>query len=131
MNPLEIELVLVNLIRNAIQACERRAEIAVNTAWTDDLVLVSVSDNGRGMTSDQIAHMFEPMYTTRQKSGGFGFGLAIASGIVQRHHGTMNVTSRPDAGTTVTVSLPLAAPLSQEDDQSRADDHGADSHCRR
>jgi len=118
MNPLEIELVLVNLIRNAIQACDQHAKVLVRTEWPENRVRVSVSDNGRGMTGEQITHMFEPMYPTRKKAGGFGFGLGIASGIVQRHQGTMEVVSKPGTGTTITVDLPIQPGVAGNDANS-------------
>jgi PAS domain S-box-containing protein len=108
MNPLEIEMVLVNLIHNAVQASGKNTEILVRTEPHEKSVCASVSDHGCGMTPDQITHMFDPMFTTRKSDGGFGLGLAIAAGIVQRHQGYMEVQSHPGQGTTIFVRLPLA-----------------------
>jgi two-component system, NtrC family, sensor kinase len=113
MNPLEIEMVLVNLIRNAIQASGEKPEILVHTAWNATSVRASVSDHGCGMTTEQIAHMFDPLYTTHSETGGVGMGLAITSGIIQRHHGSIEVQSHPGDGTTITVNLPIATGLSE------------------
>lgn len=108
MNPLEIELVLVNLLRNAIEAGTGSETIAVRTERTKEGVRVAVSDNGCGMTDEQLAHVFDPLYTTRRHIGGSGLGMSIAYGIIQGHQGTMGVESRPGHGTTVTIELPLA-----------------------
>lgn len=107
MNPLEIELVLVNAIRNAVEAGEGRVTITVRTARTPDGVRVEVSDTGHGMTEEQLAHVFDPLYTTRRCSGGSGLGMSIALGIVRQHDGSMEVQSQPGRGTTVTIDLPI------------------------
>lgn len=130
MNPLEIELVLVNLIRNAIQACGKGAEVLVRTACGEGLLRASVSDNGRGMTTEQITHAFDPLYTTRKHAGGSGLGLSIASGIIQRHLGCMEVLSEAGRGTTVTINLPCASLAPSIEGKSGAPCHGTDSDYR-
>ncbi len=108
MNPLEIELVLVNLIRNAIEAGRGSATVSVHTARSETHVRAAVGDNGCGMNEEQLAHVLDPLYTTRRQAGGSGLGMSIAHGIVQAHAGRMEVRSRPGAGTTVIVELPTA-----------------------
>ena len=108
MNPLEIELVLVNLVRNAVEAGGSSAKIVIRTGWDEEHVQVTVEDNGCGMDEEQLAHVFDPFYTTRRQYGGSGLGMSIAYGIVQRHGGWMEVQSQLDAGTTVTIALPVA-----------------------
>lgn len=116
MNPLEIELVLVNLIRNAIEAGGGNVTVAVDTLPTDGGVRVVVRDSGRGMTKEQLAHAFDPLYTTKRNRGGSGIGMTIAYGIVQAHEGCMEVKSEEDKGTTVIIDLPVAAcPQSDSD----------------
>ncbi|MBN1394248.1 MAG: ATP-binding protein [Pirellulales bacterium] len=107
MNPLEIELVLLNLVRNAVEAGNEKALVTIRTSRIKQGVRVAVSDNGRGMNKEQLAHVFDPFYTTRCKSGGFGVGMSIAKGIVQGHKGRMELRSRPGKGTTVIVDLPI------------------------
>jgi signal transduction histidine kinase len=113
MNPLEIELVLVNLIRNAIEAgMEKRnrggVTISIRTERTDEGVRVAVSDDGCGMNKEQLTHVLDPLYTTRRQAGGSGLGMSIANGIIQGYGGRLEVRSQPGAGTTVTVDLPVA-----------------------
>jgi len=105
MNPLEIELVLVNLVRNAVDAGKGDAVIVIRTERTDGGVRVAVSDNGCGMTQYQIDHVFTPLYTTRRQAGGSGLGMSIAHWIIERHEGRMEVQSKEGIGTTVTVDL--------------------------
>ena len=111
MNPLEIELVLVNLIRNAIEAGGGNVEVSVGTMQTEGGVRVVVRDSGCGMSEEQLAHVFDPLYTTRRHLGGSGLGMSIAHGIVQEHEGHMEVQSREGKGTTVIIDLPAAVGL--------------------
>ncbi|MCE5303231.1 MAG: hypothetical protein LLF97_09005 [Planctomycetaceae bacterium] len=110
MNPLEIELVLFNLVRNAIEAGrgEKNVTVSIRTEPTPDGVRLSVRDNGCGMNSEQLKHVFDPLYTTRRQMGGSGLGMSIAYGIVRGHGGRMEVRSQPDQGATVTIDLPIA-----------------------
>jgi signal transduction histidine kinase len=108
VNPLEIELVLVNLIRNALEADRGGGKVLIRTIRADGVVRVSVGDNGCGMTRQQINRIFEPLYTTRKYAGGCGLGLSIARDIVQRHQGRIEVSSQRGRGTMVTVDLPIA-----------------------
>lgn len=111
MNPLEIELVLVNLIRNAVEAGRGDAVITIRTGPAQGGVQIAVSDNGCGMNKEQLAHVFDPLYTTRRQVGGSGLGMSIAYGIVQKHQGRMEVQSQLGSGTTVTIDLPVPAGL--------------------
>jgi signal transduction histidine kinase len=113
MNPLEIELVLVNLVRNAIEAgMEKRnrggVAISIRTERTDAGIRVAVSDNGCGMSQEQLTHVLDPLYTTRRQVGGSGLGMSIANGIVQGYGGHLEVRSQTGVGTTVTMDLPVA-----------------------
>ena len=106
MNGLEIELLLVNLIHNAAQACEADGRITIRTQGTSDSVRLSVRDNGRGISEEAMQRAFEPFYTTRHGEGGMGLGLSIAYGIVADHGGSIRIDGRSDTGTTVQVELP-------------------------
>ena len=108
MNPLEIELVLLNLIRNAVEAGEGHVAISVGTMPCANGVRVAVRDNGRGMNKEQASHIFDPLFTTRRRQGGSGLGMSIALGIVEAHQGHMEVVSQEGKGTTVTIDLPVA-----------------------
>ena len=107
MNIIEMEQVLVNLIRNAIEADSKGVSVSIRTRRSGDSILVSVRDDGRGITSEQQAHLFDPFFTTRQREGGTGLGLSIVHGIVAMHGGSIEVKSKPDQGTTVHVRLPV------------------------
>jgi PAS domain S-box-containing protein len=101
--------VFINLLVNAAQAVASRSpadrEIRVQTRHDEarNLVAIAFTDNGIGIPSEQIPHIFEPFYTT--KKSGTGLGLSISRDIVKRMGGQIGVDSEPDRGTTFTVSL--------------------------
>jgi two-component system NtrC family sensor kinase len=66
----------------------------------------SVADDGRGISPGDLPHIFEPFFTTKSDGKGTGLGLSIVQGIVERHHGRVNVESSPGRGSTFTVLLP-------------------------
>ena len=107
-NATEIEQVLVNVIRNAAEACERGGQIWVGAEAEDDSLLVTVWDDGHGMTDAERARIFDPFYTTRAQRGGSGLGLSICHGIVTAHGGRIEVDSAPGTGTRVHLHLPAA-----------------------
>lgn len=103
---LDMELALINLLRNAIEAGGKDGQVVIRAESANAGVRISVEDNGCGMTDEQKKHALDPFYTTRQSRGGTGLGLSITYGIVQDHGGTIEMKSAPGEGTTVTVTLP-------------------------
>jgi two-component system sensor histidine kinase PilS (NtrC family) len=100
----QLRQVFWNLARNALQAMptggKLRAELSRNS---HDRLRITFSDTGRGMTPDQVEHLFEPFSST---TGGTGLGLSIVYQIIRDHGGTINVRSREGSGTTITIELP-------------------------
>jgi len=107
MNPTEMEQVVMNLVSNAIQASNAGEEVRVQVAASHGELRLTVEDHGRGMTNDEVAHMFDPFFTSRIHEGGTGLGLSIAHGIVQDHGGAIEVETKPGQGTSVTLVFPL------------------------
>ena len=101
----QMKQVLVNLIKNAMQAMTRDGTLTVQTGQTPDAVWVSIADTGGGIAQDQISHIFEPFYTTKKK--GTGLGLMIVQRIVRQHGGHIEVESNVGQGTIFRISLPL------------------------
>ncbi|MCC7043074.1 MAG: HAMP domain-containing histidine kinase [Acidobacteria bacterium] len=98
---------LVNIIRNALQASPAGVPVEVATAVAKHgHVTIRVVDAGTGMTPEVLARAGEPFYTTKAQGDGTGLGLFVARSTVEQLGGTLTVTSREGAGTTVTLSLP-------------------------
>ena len=100
----QMQQVLVNLIKNAMQAMSRGGTLTLQTGEASDGVWVSVADAGGGIPQEQIARIFEPFYTTKKK--GTGLGLMIVQRIVRAHGGKIEVESRVGKGTTFRIWLP-------------------------
>jgi len=106
-NPVELREVFTNLVLNAVDALPRGGTITVSARREGDHALIEVEDDGVGMSAEVASRAFEPFFTTK-RGRGTGLGLAVAAGIVSRHSGEISIRSRPEAGTTVSVRLPLA-----------------------
>jgi PAS domain S-box-containing protein len=104
----QIQQVLVNLIKNAMQAMTRGGTLALQTGEGSDGVWVSVADTGGGIPQEQINRIFEPFYTTKKK--GSGLGLMIVQRIVRAHGGRIDLESDVGRGTTFRIWLPLHEP---------------------
>jgi two-component system sensor kinase FixL len=107
---IQIQQVLVNLIRNAIEIMlegEIRRELEISTTANDDATMeVRVSDTGAGLAPEVAAHLFQPFVTTKRK--GMGLGLSICRTIVEAHGGRIWVTPRPEGGTIFHFTLRTA-----------------------
>src|SRR5271157_324212 len=103
--------VFLNLINNSADAMPRggelRIELRAPAAEDPGEVEVVVADTGTGMASETLAHIFDPMFTTKQIGTGAGLGLAICDQIIRQHAGTIHAESEPGHGTTFTIRLPL------------------------
>lgn len=104
----QITQVLVNLIKNAMQAMTKGGDLTVATGHEGDFVWFSIHDTGGGIPQETINRLFEPYYTT--KARGSGLGLMIVQRIVRAHGGRIEVESRVGQGTTFRVRLPMHEP---------------------
>ncbi|HRT57146.1 MAG TPA: ATP-binding protein [Candidatus Paceibacterota bacterium] len=104
MDPTQIQQVLVNLIKNAMQAMTRGGILTLRTGETSDGIWVSVEDTGTGIPQDRINRIFEPFFTTKKQ--GTGLGLMIVQRIVRAHGGRIELESQLDRGTTFRIWLP-------------------------
>jgi two-component system NtrC family sensor kinase len=114
-NPNEMEQVLIALTVNAIEAMSGSGNpggtvLIAATKPSDKEIHLKVSDTGIGMSEEIREHIFEPFFTTKSNEKGVGLGLAVAYGIIQRHHGTIQLESSPGKGTTFTITLPVKQP---------------------
>ncbi len=107
----EIGQVIAGVLLNAGQAVRQDGQICIRSESTGSNVILIVEDNGIGIAADHIDHIFEPFFTTREEGEGKGLGLSIAYGIIQKHQGSISVSSTPGIGTQFTIRLPLSHEL--------------------
>ncbi len=102
----QIEQVMINLVKNAVEACQKQEnpKIEVVISQPDKKVtIIEVSDNGSGIMPNAIDEVFVPFYTTKPK--GSGIGLSLCRQIINRHGGKISVESTPDTGSSFRISL--------------------------
>jgi len=102
----EIYEVLVNMIKNAIEAMPGGGALTVATRVSNEKVFLSISDTGYGIAEEDFQRIFEPFFSTKGSKSS-GLGLSSSYGIVKRHHGEIHVVSDPGEGTTFTLIFPL------------------------
>ena len=111
-DPDSIKQVLFNLTDNAIQHTGREGIIIFDCKSSGDKVKISISDNGSGISSEDIPHIFEPFYrgdpSRSRRRGGTGLGLTIVKTIVEANSGKIEVISKPDEKTVFTITFPLS-----------------------
>ncbi len=96
---------LINIIKNGVAAMNEGGSLTIVTREDHGYVHVDISDNGIGMSEEQLSKIFEPYYTT--KEFGSGLGLTVVYKVVREHNGEVTVHSREEQGTTFTISLPI------------------------
>jgi two-component system, cell cycle sensor histidine kinase and response regulator CckA len=136
VDPARIEQALLHLAVNGAEAMSKRGRLTLRAARADlseqerqrleagtllrdrhagDFALITVTDTGRGMTPDQISHIFEPFYTTKKDRANAGLGLSSVYNIIALHNGYIDVQSQPGCGTTFLIYLPVCAPTDPRD----------------
>ncbi len=104
----QLNQVWMNLLVNAAQAVSAKGgEVRVVTRHSGESISVTVSDTGGGIAPERVNRIFDPFYTTKPVGEGTGLGLSITFGIVERHKGTIEVKSKPGAGTSFIVTIPV------------------------
>jgi len=100
--------VFLNMIQNAAQAIKNeKGKINVSSAFIDDDMVIKISDNGCGMSAENIERIFDPFYTTQEVGSGTGLGLTVSKDIVNSHEGRIEVESQEGKGTTFIITLPV------------------------
>ncbi|WP_347157825.1 tetratricopeptide repeat protein [Pontibacter chitinilyticus] len=105
--PGQLNQVFMNILNNAAQAIQGEGTIAIKTYTEDDYAVIKIRDTGPGMSEEVRKHIFEPFFTTKDVGEGTGLGLSITYGIIEKHHGKIDVTSEPGVGTEFTIRIPL------------------------
>jgi len=119
----QLQQILINLLVNARDAMPQGGKVVIETATAEvdeayaafypdlqpgDYVLLSISDEGTGMSGETRLHLFEPFYTTKEQGKGTGLGLSTVYGIVKRIGGNISVESSEGKGTTFRIYMPVA-----------------------
>jgi PAS domain S-box-containing protein len=119
-SPQQIGQVIMNLVNNAVQAivhtpefrdnltesASSGGEIAIDTRYLEDEVVISVKDSGPGISENDMEYIFDPFFT-RKKKMGMGVGLSICHGIIEDHEGTITARNSAEGGATFEIRLPL------------------------
>lgn len=105
----EINHAFMNILLNATQAIEEQGDIVIRTRADENRVYIEISDTGKGIAPENLQRIFDPFFTTRPIGKGTGLGLSTAYGIVQKHHGQIDVRSIPGHGSTFCIALPINA----------------------
>lgn len=105
----QLNQVWMNLLVNAAQAVGHKGEVKISTRFDGESITVAIGDNGPGIPEDQLSRIFDPFFTTKPVGEGTGLGLSTSYGIIERHRGTIAVTSKVGEGTTFTVRIPIQA----------------------
>ncbi len=109
--PSELNQVYMNLLLNAGQAIAERGTITVATGKEgNDHVWIEFKDSGSGIPADLQQRIFDPFFTTKPVGSGTGLGLSISYGIINKHHGRIDVDSAPGQGATFRIVLPVRQP---------------------
>jgi signal transduction histidine kinase len=99
--------VFLNLLLNATHAMKQRGEIQIMSGVEERQIVIRFSDTGCGIPADILPRIFDPFFTTRDVGCGTGLGLTVSRDIIVAHGGSIEVTSKTDAGTTFTIYLPI------------------------
>lgn len=105
--PQQLGQVFVNLMVNAAQAIEGQGTITISTSIEDIWAVVTICDNGSGMSVETQQRIFEPFFTTKEVGKGTGLGLSICADIIHKHKGTIVVDSTVGVGSCFVINLPI------------------------
>jgi len=105
-DPVQLELALLSLIANSVDAMASGGTLTVRLGRVDDRLRLEVEDTGSGIPPDLLAHIFDPWVTTKEPGKGSGLGLSIARQVIASHGGTIRVDNGPGKGAIFTIDLP-------------------------
>ena len=120
-DPVQLELALLNLISNSVDAMASGGTLTVRLGRVDDRFRLEVEDTGSGISPDLLAHIFDPWVTTKAAGKGSGLGLSIARQVVASHGGTIRAENRPGKGALFTIDLPMAKGVRPQMDITHAE----------
>jgi signal transduction histidine kinase len=104
--PSQISQVLMNIVVNAAQSIESKGVITITTRHLSAMVCIKISDTGGGISKENLRRMFDPFFTTKPVGKGTGLGLSVSYGIIESHHGRIEVDSEEGKGSNFYIWLP-------------------------
>jgi len=108
---IRLEQAILNIVTNSIKYTKEGGKVSILAEKNDEYIIISITDNGIGISNEDLAHIFDRFYRVKSvevsKAKGVGLGLHIASVIIKRHGGKIDVKSTLGKGTTVQITLPL------------------------
>jgi len=105
--PSMLNQVFMNIIVNAVQACDKNGQIKISTYLNESNVDIIIEDNGYGIKKSDLNHIFESGFTTKPTNEGTGLGLSISKDIIEKHKGLIEAYNNETSGTTFKISLPI------------------------
>ena len=105
--PSQLNQVFMNLLVNAAHAIHEKGIITIRTGTQGEEVSIRIADTGKGISPENLKRIFDPFFTTKPVGKGTGLGLSLSYGIMQKHHGCIEVQSEVGKGTTFTLWLPI------------------------
>jgi signal transduction histidine kinase len=106
--PGQLNQVFMNLISNSADAIEAKSgKLKLETKVHCENIIISISDNGIGMSKEIIKKIFDPFFTTKEVGKGTGLGLSIVHGIIEKHNASIKVNSEIGKGTTFIIEIPI------------------------
>jgi len=116
----QIQQAVLALAMNGIEAMEPGGVLTIRAqpAPAGGGVVLTVTDTGCGIPRADLDQVFEPFFTTKEEGKGVGLGLSVVHGVVNHHHGRIDVDSVPGEGTTFLIRLPLQPPPAPTDEEA-------------
>jgi signal transduction histidine kinase len=105
-DPVHLKEVIGNVLMNALEAIPGEGAVTIRLEQTKSSVRLSVQDSGKGIPDAQLAQVFEPFYSTKNRSLNFGLGLSYVYNVMQRSGGSVDISSKMNAGTVITLIFP-------------------------
>jgi two-component system NtrC family sensor kinase len=109
-NQSQLQQVFLNLIINAIDAIEKDGLIQIKTQKDDSRIVISIKDNGPGISKENLQKVFDPFFTTKEAGKGTGLGLSASYNIIEKLGGVITAESKLSEGTVFKVKLPIVIP---------------------
>ncbi|MFC2091877.1 ATP-binding protein [Elusimicrobiota bacterium] len=109
-NSITLQQVISNIVSNgidAIQSIKKSGIIEITTNQTSDFIVTHITDNGSGISSQNLEKIFHPFFTTKKSGDGTGLGLSISKEIIEHHNGTIEVRSNPGKGSDFIITIPV------------------------